>query len=101
MMAFTSSPLWLIYNAISTPPAIGGIVTEVVNLTTSWEISCSGIAAALLPLQFINSTHARNNLTILNLNDDVHLRQPAIVRRQGQFLSKFAEYAIDLLLSKE
>lgn len=77
------------------------IVTEVVNLTTSWEISCSGIAAALLPLQFIDSTHARNNLTILNLNDDIHLRQPVIVRRQGQFLSKFAEYAIDLLLSKE
>ena len=32
MMAFTSSPLWLVYNSISTPPAIGGIVTEVVNM---------------------------------------------------------------------
>jgi hypothetical protein len=76
------------------------IATEVVNLTTSWEIACSGVAAALLPLQFINNTSTNHNLKIFILNDNVYLRQPVIVRRRGQFVSKFTEYAIDLLLNQ-
>lgn len=76
------------------------IVAEVVGLTTSWEMVNAGIAAALLPLQFVNSAVARIPLTVLELQNPVHLRQPAVVYKRGQYLSPYATYTISLLTQK-
>ncbi len=76
------------------------IAAEVVSLTTSWEMACSGVAATLLPLQFVNSVNTNQNLTIVELTNSVYLRQPAIVYKRGQYVSEYAKYAIDLLQNK-
>ena len=73
------------------------IAAEVVSLTTSYEMACSGVAAALLPLQFVNSTGANQKLTVIELTNRVNLRQPAIVYKRGQYISEYAQYAIQLL----
>lgn len=76
------------------------IAAEVVSLTTSWEMANSGVAAALLPLQFVNSVNTNQNLTVIELTNNVYLRQPAIVYKRGQYVSEYAKYAIDLLQNK-
>ncbi len=73
------------------------IAAEVVSLTTCWEMACSGVAATLLPLQFVNSVKSNQNLRILELTNTVYLRQPAVVYKKGQYVSQYAKYAIDLL----
>lgn len=74
------------------------IAAEVVNMTTAWEMACSGVAATLLPLQFVNSA-ADRKLVVKRLVNSVQLRQPAIVTRKGQYISPYAEYAMKLLAS--
>lgn len=73
------------------------IAAEVVSLTTSWEMACTGVAAALLPLQFVNSANTNRQITVVKLKNDVYLRQPAVVIKRGQYVSEYAKYAIDLL----
>ena len=73
------------------------IAAEAVNLTTAWEMSCSGVAATLLPLQFVNSAMTNRKLTVKRLKNSVRLRQPAVVTKRGQYISPYAEYAIKLL----
>ncbi len=73
------------------------IAAEVVGITTSWEMACSGVAAALLPLQFVSSVNTNRKLTVIELANRVNLRQPAIVYKRGQYISEYAQYAIDLL----
>ncbi len=75
------------------------IAAEVVNMTTAWEMACAGVAATLLPLQFVNSA-ADRKLVVKRLVNSVQLRQPAIVTRKGQYISPYAKYAIDLLTDK-
>lgn len=76
------------------------IATEVVSLTTSWEMVNSGIAAALLPLQFVNTISSQDNIRIIELTNRITLRQPAIVYKRGHYLSDYAKYAISLLSQK-
>jgi len=73
------------------------ICAEVTGLVTALEIANSGVAATLLPKQFVNSRNQQDNLTLFELTDNTSLRQPAVVRKKGQFKSKYAEYAIELL----
>lgn len=73
------------------------IATEVVNLTTSWEMACSGVAAALLPLQFVNNADTSRSIRVIELEDKINLRQPAVVYKKGQYLSRYAKYAVELL----
>ncbi len=73
------------------------IAAEVVNMTTAWEMACSGVAATLLPLQFVNSAATDRKLIVKRLLNSVQLRQPAIVTRKDQYISPYAKYAIDLL----
>lgn len=74
------------------------IAAEAVNLTTAWEMACSSVAATLLPLQFVNSALTNRKLTVKKLKNSVQLRQPAIVTKRGQYISPYAEYAIELLI---
>ena len=76
------------------------IAAEVVNMTTAWEMASAGVAATLLPLQFVNSTATDRKLIVKRLVNSVQLRQPAIVTRKGQYISPYAKYAIDLLVSE-
>lgn len=76
------------------------IAAEVVSMTTAWEMACSGVAATLLPLQFVNSA-ADRKLIVKRLTNSVQLRQPAIVTRRGQYISPYARHAIDLLTGEK
>jgi len=76
------------------------IVVEVVGLTTAWEMACSGVAATLLPLQFVNSEITKQPLAVIELQEDTYLRQPAVAVKRGQYLSPYAAYAIEQLCTK-
>lgn len=73
------------------------IAAEVVSLTTAWSMACAGVAATILPLQFVNHNTLSNNVSVVNIKDAVYTRQPAIVTKRGQYLSDAAKYAISLL----
>ena len=57
----------------------------------------AGIGAALLPLQFIEKDLQACDVTVYALKDSVSTRQPVIITRRRQYLSEYAQYAIDLL----
>ncbi len=73
------------------------IAAEVVGVTTAWAMAKSGVGATLLPLQFVKNQFFDDNLTLYTIKHSLYSRQPAIVRRKGQYLSPYAEYAIELL----
>ena len=74
------------------------IAMEVVGVTTAWAMAQAGIGAALVPLQFVEGEQFGENVRILTLKDNTFVRQPAIVTRRGQHLSRYARAAIDLLI---
>jgi len=76
------------------------IYVEVVGVTTAWTMVQSGIAATILPEQFIRADIASSDVTLLNLRQDAYVRQSAIVTRRGQYISEYAQYAMDLLSKK-
>ncbi len=76
------------------------IYVEVTGITTARELVKSGMAAALLPKQFITTEPESENITFFELEQDENTRQPAIILRRGQYVSKFAEYAIELIKNK-
>ncbi len=73
------------------------VVMEVVGVATAWAMANTGIGATLLPLQFVSNETFDENITVFRLENDHYLRRPAIVRRRGQFVSEYAEYAAKLL----
>ncbi|MBE6786571.1 MAG: LysR family transcriptional regulator [Ruminococcaceae bacterium] len=76
------------------------IAVEAVNMTTAWELACTGAGATLLPLQFVNSAVADGKLIVKRLKNDVQLRQPAVVTKRGEYVSPYARYAIELLVGE-
>ena len=70
------------------------IAAEVVGVTTAWAMAKAGIGAALLPLQFVKNQYFDESLTLYTIKHSLYSRQPAIVRRKGQYLSPYAKYAI-------
>lgn len=73
------------------------IAMEVVGVTTAWAMAHAGIGAALLPLQFITDEFFDRDVTLFTIRSNPYRRQPAIIKRRGQYLSEYAEYAIRLL----
>lgn len=72
------------------------IDVEVVGIATAWAMVQSGVAASLLPRQFIQ--HQRcGDVCLFPLSQTTYTRQPAIITRRGQYLSPYAAYAIQLL----
>lgn len=71
------------------------ITAEVVGLTTAWKMAQSGVAATLLPRQYVSVEEG--NVRVYEITDPVDLRQPAIVYKRGQYLSRFAKFAIEQL----
>ena len=76
------------------------IAAEVVSLTTAWAMACAGVAATILPLQFIRHNTFDDKLSIVSIKDAVYTRQPVIVTKRGQYLSEAAKYAINLLAKR-
>lgn len=73
------------------------IAAEVVSLTTAWAMACAGVAATILPLQFINQRYQEGGISIAGIKNAVYTRQPAIITRKGQYISAHARFAMDLL----
>ena len=74
------------------------IAVEVVNLTTAWTMACTGTGATILPEQFVDAKiRSSQAIRAIHIQNAVYTRQPAIVTRRGQYLSKYARYAIGLL----
>lgn len=73
------------------------IAVEAVSLNTVWELACSGVGATLLPLQFVNSEIRGDKLVVMEIENNVYLRQPAVVIKRGQYVSAYARYALELL----
>lgn len=73
------------------------IYVEVVGIATARAMVQEGVAAAILPRQFVQSGAAQNGVELFELKQDTYVRQPAIVTRRGQFISEYAQYAIELL----
>lgn len=74
------------------------IYVEVVGITTAWTMVQTGVAATLLPKQFIQSSASKEDVTLFEISQDAYVRQPAIVTRRGQFVSEYARYAMELLM---
>lgn len=83
-------------NGVSPP-----IATQVVGLTTAWEMACSGVAATLLPVQFVNEKLPGQAVTVLELVNAVYLRQSAVVTKKGQYISPLIRHAIELLTKQQ
>lgn len=77
------------------------IAAEVISLTTAWSMAYAGVAATILPLQFINHYAFNDRISVLELNNTFDPRQPVIVTKRGQYLSDAAKYAISLLSISE
>lgn len=77
------------------------IAAEVVGVTTAWAMARAGVGAALLPLQFVKNQYFDESLTLYTIKHSLYSRQPAVVRRKGQYLSPYAKYAIELLTKPE
>ena len=73
------------------------IAAEVVGLTTAWAMACAGVAATILPLQFVSQKSMDSNMTILGIQNAPCARQPAIITRKGQYIPSHARFAMDLL----
>lgn len=76
------------------------IAMEVVGLATAWSMAKEGIGATLLPLQFVKNMDQDKNINIFIPDCDANIRQPAIITRHGQYISPYAQYAMDLLTNK-
>lgn len=73
------------------------IAMEVVGVNTAYAMTKAGIGATLLPLQFVKDAVLDDNVLLYNIKNITQARKPAIIRRRGQYLSKYAKYAIELL----
>lgn len=71
------------------------IYAEVTGIATVFAMVKAGLAASLLPRQFVQGEAERSGVTLLEIGKGDLLRQPAIVTRRGQFVSEYAKYAIE------
>lgn len=78
---------------------IPDIAAEVISLTTAWTMARAGVAATLLPSQFLRSGYLDDQLLSYPLKNAVYSRQPVVVTRRGQYVSEAAAFAIESLKS--
>lgn len=73
------------------------ISVEVVSVATAWSMARAGLGATLLPMAFIQDERFRGGIHLFSLQNSATTRQPAIVKKKGQFLSGYARHIIALL----
>ena len=76
------------------------ITTEVVGITTAWNLAQDGIGATILPQSFIEGKNGIETVAVFPFGDKATIRQPAIVKKKGQHLSKYAKTAMDLIVHR-
>ena len=73
------------------------IAIETINMTTAWALAKDGVAATILPMQFVKNIKQSDNLMYINIKNINYARQPVIVTKKGQYLSEAAKTAIEEL----
>lgn len=73
------------------------IEVEVNGVATAWSMVQAGIGAAILPRQFLGEN---SQVILLPLSQNTYVRQPAVVTKHQQYISLYAQYAIDLLIQR-
>ena len=76
------------------------VTIEVVGITTAWNLVQDGIGATVLPLRFIEGKLTGKGVRVFSIGDTAITRQPAIVRKKGQYLSKYAQTALDFIVNR-
>lgn len=77
-------------------PDIYAVVTGV---ATAWEVVKNGEAATIIPKQFALARGDYERVKLFEIENTPYKRQPAVVIRKGQFVSKYAKIAIETLKS--
>ena len=75
------------------------IYAEVTGITTAWEIVKEGLAATLLPKQFVQKEAALYDVELIEIQQNIYVRQSAVVTRCAQYVSEHAEFAIETIKS--
>ncbi len=75
-------------------------ITEVVSITTAWAMVNEGVGATILPMKFAEEGRTGSDIEFFALKHDTPVRRPVVVTKKGQHISKYAEYAINLLTQK-
>jgi len=75
------------------------IAAEVNSLNTALALAKEGVGATLLPLQFIEELE-NDCVKLFAIKNVNKVRQPVIITKKGQYLSKQAKFAIELLTKK-
>lgn len=87
-------------DVLDTLCAVNGVTPTIAaeiegGITAAWALVGGGIGATLLPDVFASEQH--DNVVYYRLSPTPYTRYPAVVTRRGQYLSPYAQYAIDLL----
>ncbi len=73
------------------------IYAQVTGVLTAWEVVKSGVAATIIPKQFVDAKGEVDDIGIFEIKNTPYKRQPAVVTRRGQFVSEYAKFAIEVL----
>ena len=73
------------------------IYVTVTGVATAWEVVKSGVAATIIPKQFIDAKGGVDGIEIYEIKNTPYKRQSAVVLRRGQYVSEYAKFAIEEL----
>lgn len=73
------------------------IYATVTGVATAWEMVKSGVAATIIPKQFVLAKGDYPKVKLFEIKNTPYTRQSAVVLRRGQFVSEYAKYAIEEL----
>ena len=73
------------------------IYATVTGVATAWEMVKSGVAATIIPKQFVLAKEDYSKAKIFEIKNTPYIRQSAVVIKRGQFVSEYAKYAIEEL----
>ena len=73
------------------------IYATVTGVATAWEMVKSGVAATIIPKQFVMAKGDYSKVKLFEIKNTPYTRQSAVVLRRGQFVSEYAKYAIEVL----
>ena len=73
------------------------VTTEVVGVTTAFNLACMGIGATLIPLKFAQIVGFDDSIKLYNIKNSAMVRKPAIVMKKGRHISKYAKAAMEMV----
>ena len=73
------------------------IYATVTGVATAWEVARSGVAATIIPKQFVDAKGKHNGVEIYKIKNTPYKRRSAVVLRRGQYVSEYAKFAIEEL----